>query len=76
MARLPDCPLGRRTHKIIRTCERQGVPSLADLSYRDASPWPTTGIKHGPPQELAPTEKTLNRTLAAALAPVERGVAT
>ncbi len=35
----------------------------------------STGIKRRPMQELTPTEKTLNRALAAASAPVERGVA-
>jgi hypothetical protein len=32
-----------RTHKIIRICERQGVPILADLAYQGAGPWLTTG---------------------------------
>ncbi|MFB7553260.1 transposase family protein [Streptomyces sp. NPDC056154] len=64
-----------RTHRIIRICERQGVPILADLAYQGAGPWLTTGIKRKPLQELTPTEKTLNRALAAARAPVERGVA-
>ena len=62
-----------RTHKIIRICERQGV--LADLAYQGAGPWLTTGMKRRPLQELTPTEKTLNEALAAARAPVERGVA-
>ncbi|MDQ0986174.1 hypothetical protein QFZ71_003457 [Streptomyces sp. V2I9] len=64
-----------RTHRIIRICERQGVPILADLAYQGAGPWLTTGIKRRPLQELTPTEKTLNQALAAARAPVERGVA-
>ncbi|MFE7327735.1 transposase family protein [Streptomyces sp. NPDC057565] len=63
------------THRIIRICERQGVPILADLAYQGAGPWLTTGIKRRPLQELTPTEKDLNRALAAARAPVERGVA-
>jgi hypothetical protein len=37
-----------RTHKIIRICERQGVPILADLAYQGAGPWLTTGIKRRP----------------------------
>jgi hypothetical protein len=45
-----------RTHRIIRTCERQGVPILADLAYQGAGPWLTTGIKRKPLQELTPTE--------------------
>ncbi|MFJ9901264.1 transposase family protein [Streptomyces sp. NPDC091280] len=64
-----------RTHRIIRICERQGVPILADLAYQGGGPWVTTGIKRRPLQELTSTEKTLNRALAAARAPVERGVA-
>ena len=64
-----------RTHRIIRICERQGVPVLADLAYQGAGPLVTTGIKRRPLQELTLTEKTLNRALAAARAPVERGVA-
>lgn len=64
-----------RTHRIIRICERQGVPILADLTYQGAGPWLTTGIKRKPLKNLAPTEKTLSRALAGARAPVERGVA-
>ncbi|UPZ28489.1 transposase [Streptomyces sp. LRE541] len=64
-----------RTHRIIRICERQGVPILADLAYQGGGPWVTTGIKRRPLQGLTSTEKTLNRALAAARAPVERGVA-
>ncbi|MFF3710327.1 transposase family protein [Streptomyces phaeochromogenes] len=64
-----------RTHRIIRICERQGVPILADLAYQGGGPWLTTGIRRRPLRELTPTEKTVNRTLSAARAPVERGVA-
>ncbi|MFE5797498.1 transposase family protein [Streptomyces sp. NPDC056503] len=64
-----------RTHRIIRICERQGVPVVADLAYQGAGPWLTTGIERRPLQELTPTDKTRNRALAAARAPVERGVA-
>jgi len=64
-----------RTHRIIRICERQGVPILADLAYQGGGPWLTTGIKRKPLQELTPTEKTLNQALARTRAPVERGVA-
>ncbi|MER8199062.1 transposase [Streptomyces microflavus] len=64
-----------RTHRIIRICERQGVPILADLAYQGGGPWVTTGIKRRPLQELSLTDKTRNRALAAARAPVERGVA-
>lgn len=63
-----------RTHQIIRICERQGVPVLAELAYQGGGPWLTTGIKGRPLQDLTLTEKTGNRALAAARA-VERGVA-
>ncbi|MCZ4603682.1 transposase [Streptomyces sp. Lzd4kr] len=64
-----------RTHRIIRICERQGVPILADLAHQGGGPWLTTGIKRKPLQKLTLTETTLNRALASARAPVERGVA-
>lgn len=64
-----------RSHRIIRICERQGVPILADLAYQGGGPWLTTGIKRKPLQKLTPTETTLNRALDSARAPVERGVA-
>lgn len=63
-----------RTHRSIRICERQGTPILADLVYQGGGPNVTTGIKRRPLQELTLTEKTVNRALAAARAPVERGV--
>ncbi|MEC3996360.1 transposase family protein [Actinacidiphila sp. DG2A-62] len=34
-----------RTHKIIRICERQGVPILADRAYQDAGTWVTTDAR-------------------------------
>jgi hypothetical protein len=40
-----------RTHRIIRICERQGVPILADLAYQGAGPCVTTGIKRRPLRE-------------------------
>ncbi len=57
-----------RTHRIIRICERQGVPIVADLAYQGAGPWLTTGVKRRPLRELTTTEKTRNRALAAARA--------
>ncbi|MFB6556174.1 transposase family protein [Streptomyces sp. NPDC056405] len=64
-----------RTHRIIRICERQGVPIVADRAYIGAGSWVTTAIRRPPNGELTPTERTLNRALAHARAPVERGVA-
>ncbi len=64
-----------RAHRIIRICERQGVPVLADRAYQGAGPWVTTGRKRPPGGELSPTRRTVNRALAQARAPVERGMA-
>ncbi|HEY8985374.1 MAG TPA: transposase family protein [Streptomyces sp.] len=64
-----------RTHKIIRICERQGVPILADMAYIGAGDWGTTAKRRPPNGELTPTGRTINRALSAARAPVERGVA-
>lgn len=64
-----------RTHRIIRICERQGVPNLADLAYTGAGPWVTTAVKRRPHHDLTATQKTVNRALARTRAPVERGVA-
>ncbi len=64
-----------RTHKIIRICERQGVPILADRAYQGAGPWVTTALKRPPGGELTPTQRTINHALAQARAPVERGMA-
>ncbi|AYV32232.1 hypothetical protein EES41_36355 [Streptomyces sp. ADI95-16] len=64
-----------RTHRTIRICERQGVPILADRAYQGAGPWVTTGLTRPPGGELTLTQRTVNRALAAARTPVERGMA-
>lgn len=52
-----------RTHCIIRRCERQGVPVLADRAYTGASLWVTTPIRRLPNRDLITTQRTINRTL-------------
>lgn len=64
-----------RTHRIIRICERQGVPILADRAYIGAGPWVTTPIRRLPNRDLTTTQRTVNRALSAARAPVERSIA-
>ncbi|MDO0925029.1 transposase family protein [Streptomyces sp. TG1A-8] len=64
-----------RTHKIIRICERQGVPVLADMAYTGAGDRATTAKRRPPNGEPTPTGRTVNRAPSAARAPVERGVA-
>ncbi|MGY3678323.1 transposase family protein [Streptomyces sp. TE33382] len=64
-----------RTARIIRICERQGVPALADRACVGAGPWVTTPLRRPPGHGLTPTQQTVNRVLSAARAPVERGVA-
>ncbi|MGC0407365.1 hypothetical protein RKD31_000608 [Streptomyces sp. SAI-163] len=64
-----------RTHRIIRICERQGVPVLADRAYTGAGSWVTTPIRRLPHQGLTTTQQTINRALSAARAPVERSIA-
>jgi transposase len=64
-----------RTHQIIRICQRQGIPILADRAYIGAGPWVTTPRRCPPGRGLTPTQQTVNRALSAARAPVERGVA-
>ncbi|RSM83111.1 IS5/IS1182 family transposase [Streptomyces sp. WAC 01325] len=64
-----------RTHRIIRICERQGVPVLADRAYIGAGSWVTTPIRRLPHQDLTATQRTINWALSAARAPVERSIA-
>ncbi|MGW7308417.1 transposase family protein [Streptomyces sp. NPDC054835] len=64
-----------RTHRIIRICERQGVPVLTDRASIGAGPGVTTPIRRLPGQDLTATQQTINRALPAARAPVERSIA-
>jgi hypothetical protein len=64
-----------RAHRILRICARQGIPILADMAYTGAGDWVTTARRRPPNGDLTPTERTRNRALSAARAPVERGMA-
>ncbi len=64
-----------RDHRIIRICERQGVPILADRAYIGAGAWVTTLARRPAGGELTLTQQTVNRALSRARAPVERGIA-
>lgn len=46
---------------------------LADRAYQGVGPWVTTGLKRPPGGERTPTQRTVNRALTQARAPVERG---
>ncbi|QTE01903.1 transposase family protein [Streptomyces cyanogenus] len=48
---------------------------LADMAYIGAGDWVTTARRRPPRGELTLTERTENRALSAARAPVERGMA-
>lgn len=67
--------MAARTHRIIRICERQGVPILADRAYIECGSCVTTPLGRPPNREVTPTRQTVNRALSGARAPVERGVA-
>ena len=64
-----------RAHRIIRICEREGIPILAHRAYRGAGSWVTTPLRRPPGRELTPTQQTVNHALSTARAPVERGIA-
>lgn len=64
-----------RAHRIIRICERQGIPILADRAYIGAGAWVTTPARRPAGGELTLTQQTVNRALSSARAPVEGGSA-
>lgn len=46
-----------RTHRIIRICQRQGVPVLADRAYQGVGPWVTVSDSSGHPVANSPRPK-------------------
>ncbi len=70
------CPqlTAARTHRIIRICERQGVPTWPISPTRAVAPGCPRASNAGLCGNSTPTEKTVNRALAAARTPVGRGV--
>jgi hypothetical protein len=64
-----------RIHRIVRICERQGVAVLADRACMGAGPHVTTGLRRPPGGEITLTQRSINRALAQARPPVERGIA-
>jgi hypothetical protein len=64
-----------RAHRIMRICERQGIPILADRAYIGAGAWVTTPARRPVGGELSLTQQTVNRALSRARAPVEGGIA-
>jgi DDE superfamily endonuclease len=55
-----------RAHRVIRICERQGVPVLADRAYMGAGPWVTTPLRCRPGRDLIPTQQSVNRAVRGA----------
>lgn len=68
---LCDRPPGRGVFQpvIIRICERQGIPILANRAYQGAGPWATTPVRRPHGRELSPPRRTDNRVLSTARAP-------
>ncbi|MFJ4009153.1 transposase family protein [Streptomyces sp. NPDC090026] len=63
-----------RTHRIIRICERQCIPVLADRAHQGASPGSPPDSNDHRAVKLMLTQRTVNRALARARTPVERGM--
>lgn len=53
-----------RAHRIIRICERQGIPVPADHACMGAGPWVTTALGRPPGRDLTPTQQSVNRALS------------
>ncbi|MFG2305296.1 transposase family protein [Actinacidiphila glaucinigra] len=65
-----------RTHRIVATCVRLGIPALADLAYLGAGGTFAAPTRRPPCKELTARQRSLNRAHARLRYPVERGVAT
>lgn len=65
-----------RTDQIIATCERPGLPALADLAYIGAGGTYAAPTRRRPGQDLTAKQRSLNRAHARLRCPVERGMAT
>ncbi|MEY9997540.1 hypothetical protein ABIE67_009659 [Streptomyces sp. V4I8] len=64
-----------RTHRIVNTCARLGIPVLADLGYLGAGGTFAVPNRRRPRQELTLRQRALNRAHTRLRYPVERGMA-
>ncbi|RKN59993.1 IS5/IS1182 family transposase, partial [Streptomyces klenkii] len=64
-----------RTHRIINTCRRLGIPVLADLGYLGAGGTFATPHRRRPRQEFSSQQRSVNKAHARLRYPVERGIA-
>lgn len=62
-----------RSHRIVATCARSRIPTLADLACTGAGPGVAVPIRRRPKYELTTKEKSLNKAHARFRWPVERG---
>ncbi|MCX5215559.1 transposase family protein [Kitasatospora sp. NBC_00240] len=65
-----------RTHRIVKTCVRLRIPTLADMAYTGAGGTFAVPTRRPPRGELTAGQRSLNRAHARLRHPVERGVAT
>jgi hypothetical protein len=64
-----------RTHRIVTTCARLGIPVLADLGYLGAGGTFAVPQRRRPRQALTVKQRSVNKAHARLRYPVERGVA-
>ncbi|MFB7294008.1 transposase family protein [Actinacidiphila glaucinigra] len=65
-----------RTHRIIATCGRLGLPAGVDLAYLGAGGTFATPTRRPPCEEFTARQRSLNRVHTRLRYPVERGMAT